>query len=250
MNRNGVVAVEKSENAKIGKAGEMSTTYAPIQSCPDSCPFKSSGACYGKSGPISWQWTKNGPGKGGSTVIAQSEAILIEKLSGERPMRLHTLGDCRTPAAARIVAKAAETYIAKHNQPVFTFTHAWRDVPRSAWGKISIIASCETPMEVVQARARGYATALVVTEHRQTTPYDHNGIKVIPCPQQTGKASHCNKCRLCFKADNLFKAGLSIAFHVHGPSIKAGKVLEAKNTLDEFPQALLEIERTCFGSKN
>jgi len=41
-----VIAVEKSQNSKTG---EVAVTYAPIHSCPKTCPFLDSG-CYAQYG--------------------------------------------------------------------------------------------------------------------------------------------------------------------------------------------------------
>jgi hypothetical protein len=84
-------------------------------------------------------------------------------------MRLHTVGDCRTDEAAKIVAAAAERYMDAGGGPVWTYTHAWRLVDRASWGRVSVLASCETPEQVELARARGYATAIVVDEFDDRT---------------------------------------------------------------------------------
>ena len=42
-----VIAIEKSANKKNGI---VSATYAPISTCPTSCPFMNAG-CYAQSGP-------------------------------------------------------------------------------------------------------------------------------------------------------------------------------------------------------
>jgi hypothetical protein len=91
-----------------------------------------------------------------------------------RPLRLHTVGDCRTDEAARIVAAAAERYMDAGGGPVWTYTHAWRLVDRASWGRVSVLASCETPEQVELARARGYATAIVVDE------FDRPPLRALP----------------------------------------------------------------------
>ncbi len=214
-------AVEFSENKKLGG---MSTTYSAFASCPSDCPFKKTKACYGFSGPIGWQWGR----LGGRDVnkIAQSEAEAILGLSGHFDLRIHTLGDCSTDIAARKVASAAEIYMSRRKKTAFSYTHAWRKVKRASWGKVSVLASCETTADVKKAKARGYATAIVVAKHESKKAYDYNGIKVIPCPEQTGCAKSCADCRLCLRDDKLKAAGVTIAFAAHGPSLKMKAVLE------------------------
>jgi hypothetical protein len=214
-------AVEYSENAKLGG---MSTTYSAFASCPASCPFKKSRACYGFSGPIGYQWGK----LGGRDVdlIAKDEAAAILGLSGNLDLRIHTLGDCSTDNAAKIVSTAAEVFMSRRKKTAFTYTHGWRNVKRASWGKVSVIASCETPKDVKKALARGYATAIVVPKHPSEKRYEYQGINVVPCPQQTGRCKSCSDCRLCLQADKLKAANVTIAFEAHGPSLKMKAVLE------------------------
>jgi hypothetical protein len=228
MYENGACVVENSENSKIGV---MATTYAASKTCPDSCPFKKTNSCYGRTGPINHvrvDLCDKFARKSTALDVAKAEAKLIDKLSGLHLLRLHSLGDCKDTASAKVLAAAAKRYTAKFCQSVFSFTHAWREIPRHAWGSISILASCETAAEVQQAQALGYATAIVVSEHRQLTAYVHDGVKVIPCPQQTKKVPHCTHCGLCLKDKMLLKTKQSIAFHPHGPSLKAKAMLERK----------------------
>jgi hypothetical protein len=219
-------AVEVSENSKLGG---MSTTYAGIASCPASCPFLKTRACYGMSGPIGWLWSKI-KGKGTPAEIARAEAKLIDSLSGERDLRVHTLGDSRTDLAAKIVSQAAERFMKRGgarfpDRLAFAFTHAWRKVKRASWGKVSIIASCETTEAVHAAKKRGYATALVIPTHQTDKTFELDGLKIVPCPEQTGRAESCAKCRLCLNDKKLEAAGITIAFQTHGPSIKAKAML-------------------------
>jgi hypothetical protein len=210
------IAVEVSAN---GKLGSMSTTYAPIGSCPSTCPLLKSKACYGMSGPVGLVW-RTVTGKD-SELIADAEAKEILKLSGKRDLRVHTLGDSKTDVAAMTVSAAAEEYMNRYGKTAFTYTHAWRTVDRKSWGRVSVLASCETPADVAKAKARGYATAIIVPEHKNETAYDYNGLNVVPCPQQTGRAVFCSDCRLCMKDEKLKASDVTIAFAAHGPSVRA-----------------------------
>lgn len=222
---NGAKAIEFSENAKLGG---MSTTYAARGSCPLDCPFAKSKACYGECGPVRWQWDKM-TGKD-PIAIAKDEAAAIDKLSGRMNLRIHTLGDCRSNEAAKIVSAAAERYMKRGRSKAFTFTHGWRKVARASWGKVSVVASCERSEDVKKAKQAGYATALVLPSFKQDTAYVHEGLKVIPCPEQTGRCKSCSDCRLCLQDDKLRAADVSIAFKVHGPSLKAAAMLERVNS--------------------
>jgi hypothetical protein len=171
------------------------------------------------------------------------------------PMRLHTVGDCATEENARIVSAATDEYIAAFRQqegfsmlsdrqdvapmpklarenkhglvkgasPVWSYTHAWRDIPREAWGEMSIIASCNTTREVVEAAERGYyVTSLVVpyfsqlfgVEGPRYTCNPYQGMQIPMgrkrgvgryvlnehvCPAQVYDHVSCSNCQLCWR---------------------------------------------------
>jgi hypothetical protein len=150
--------------------------------------------------------------------LAENEASAIRRLSGYLPLRLHVVGDCKTDATAQTVAAAADDHRAKHQQPVWTYTHAWRSVSRESWGGVSILASCETTEQVKQAKDKGFATAMVVPHHSSAKAYMLDGIKVIPCPEQTGKARNCEACQLCWNDAGLKASDSTIAFALHSVS--------------------------------
>lgn len=216
-------AKELTENRKLGP---VSTTYAAIQSCPSTCPLLKSRSCYGMIGPIGYQWSLL---KGKGTVkIAKVEAKQIDSLTGFNDLRLHTLGDCSNDTAARIVADAAMRYMHRRHKAAFGYTHAWRKVARRSWGKVSMLASCENTADIRKARAKGWATSLIVTDFKQETAYEIDGIKVIPCPEQTGRCANCVQCRLCMRDDKLKAANVTIAFKGHGPTKKLAAMLSTQ----------------------
>jgi len=214
-------ATEKTANSKTGS---VSVSYAAIQSCPNSCPFKS-GGCYAKSGPLAIFWGRmNKAGDGHSiTDIARTEARAIGKLTGKRAIRLHVAGDSITDRAARYVARAARRF------PVaWTYTHAWETVKRKAWDTVSVLASCETIAQAKKAIARGYAPCIVVDKFKQDKAYMQDGLKIIPCPAQTRNRT-CIECKLCFNDGMLRAQNAVIAFSAHGSG--ARKVREALLTI-------------------
>lgn len=153
---------------------------------------------------------------------AKDEADKIAKLSGKRPLRLHVVGDAASDLAAKTIAGAAAEYTAKHGQPVWTYTHAWRDVKRRSWGEVSVLASTESYVDVKRAMMRGYAASIVLPElPKDGKAFRRDAVLVIPCPQQTGKSPSCDKCRLCFDAQALWKRRAVIAFGAHGTKAKA-----------------------------
>jgi hypothetical protein len=149
------------------------------------------------------------------------EAQAIATLSGARPLRLHVVGDCTSDETARILARAVEAYRRRGNQPAWTYTHAWRDISRRSFGSISVLASCESIEQVKVARAKGYAAAMVLDRFRSQKAYVVDGVKVIPCPQQTGRTENCATCKLCWNDARLRDTGVTIGFAAHGAQANA-----------------------------
>jgi hypothetical protein len=215
-------AVEVSGNEKTGA---VSTTYVSQASCPKECAFFNEG-CYAESG-MAGIWTNRlNKQVGGKDVdvdaseIALDEAKAIDSLTGQNDLRLHVVGDCRTGSAARIVA-AAERFMGRFGRRVWSYTHAWRKVARSSWGKVSILASCETVAHVVDAMAQGYAAALVVDKHPEDgKAYKVGEIVMIPCPAQTKDGIQCVDCKLCWRDEWLLEAKRCITFEAHGSGAK------------------------------
>lgn len=252
------IAVARSNNEKIGGAA---TTYAAQQSCPTSCVFFNGGGCYAENGRIFSGVTQKlnlvaesagaGPVDVAVEEAAAIDALDISKISG-RPMRLHTVGDCRTDEAARIVAAAAERYMDRGGGPVWTYTHAWRLVDRASWGRVAVLASCETAEQIELARGRGYAPSIVVVAFEQRGRHrigaaeepgmakerwarqgpaarsgTVGGPDILPCPAQTTEGVSCTKCRLCMDDGALLERGYAIAFAVHGTGISVRQAIRS-----------------------
>lgn len=212
----GVRAVEVSWNKKLGL---MSSTYISQGSCPASCVFLGNG-CYAETGPMGWSITNKlniqALRKLNPEELANNEAIVIGQLTGRLPLRLHVVGDCSTQRAAQTVSEAARLYSRRYNQIAFGYTHS-RNIPREAWGDVSILASCESPSQVREAWRRGYAAAIVVPKFEGTKAYSiGQGVRVLPCPEMTGLVDSCSDCGLCMNATRLLKAKLAIGFTPHG----------------------------------
>jgi hypothetical protein len=200
------------------KLGKVASTYASQASCPDECPLLDAG-CYASYNMLS-RFTRSLntaaiEEEAGPLEVARAEAEAIDLLPGTLPLRLHVVGDCASKETAEIIAAAAERYQARGGQPVWTYTHSWRSIPRSAWGAISVLASCETPDEVRQAARRGYAAALIVAEHPSEQLYEDAGIEIIPCAFES-RGVTCADCLLCAREEFLRSSGRVIGFSAHG----------------------------------
>lgn len=84
-----------------------------------------------------------------------------------------------------------------------------------------MLASCETTADVRTAWRRGYAAALVVPDFPSPRAFDLDGVKVVPCPEQSGRAPSCEACGLCFDDRRLKRARITIGFRPHGPRSNA-----------------------------
>lgn len=210
--------VESSDNAKIGFAA---ATYLPIEStCPASCPLKGNG-CYAQNGHVLYQerrLAKEFASLNGDTLAMLEGAEIRDasrRIRDNRPLRLHVSGDAVTPFRAEQISSGASSW----RGPVWAYTHAWRDVPRASWGKVSVLASCESVADAKRAMEAGYAAAVVVSRHDSPRATTNDNVRVIPCPSQT-MGRICTECRLCFDAGALLARNAVIAFEAHGASKK------------------------------
>lgn len=194
-----IIHVEASGNAKTGLT---SATYAPQSTCPPTCPFKGNG-CYAERGNMNIHTARiNKKARGVSILaLAREEADAINKGSIRLDMRVHVVGDCATPSAAKLVGGAMADRDKRAAGPVaWTYTHAWRTVPKTAWQGARVMASVEDPKDVPRAHAKGYAVACVVPSF--DGPALPDGFQGIPCLYQT-RGIQCVDCRLCLEPDRL-----------------------------------------------
>lgn len=231
------VAREVTEDRKLSvdkKRHKVSITATSQFSCDPDCPFMGEG-CYAENGPMGYVTRRlnsyDREHQPSPEETARAEADAIRKLTGENPLRLKTVGDCRTNEAVAIVREAVDEYQAKHGASVWSYTHAWRKVDRASWGDTSVLASCETEDDVRRATAEGWACAAVF-DGAVPLPKQFGGLNVIPCLQQTGAAPDCYSCGMagpddgsvpstpiCSK-DGKLRGRALIGFRGHGPTIK------------------------------
>lgn len=221
----GAIYVSDSGNAKLMGSQKVDVTYSSIKhTCPDTCSLKGSG-CYAQVAFVGIVNVRNERrGRGQSPLqVARSEAKEIDAsynggpVPEGRSLRLHVAGDSRTVKGTRVLNKAIARWKKRGGGKVWSYTHAWKHVPRSEWSNVSVLASIENPRESEEVRAQGYAPALVVGEHPTDKAYKVPGSDTtfIPCPQQT-RGVGCTDCQLCMKADWLFENNKGIAFASHG----------------------------------
>ena len=126
-------------------------------------------------------------------TIARIEADGIDGLKGNRDLRVHVVGDARTVASAGLIGAAMVRYERRGGFLAWTYTHAWKTVPYSAWNGARVMASVHSGADVARAHAQGYtATAYAVPErHPSRHAYSIDGVTVIPCPAQWSDGVKC-----------------------------------------------------------
>lgn len=221
----GAVYVVDSGNRKIIGTKKCDATYSSIKSsCPPSCKLMGEG-CYAQLGYVGITSHRlDDQAKGFSPLdVAREEAKAIDQsynggpVPQGRDLRLHVAGDSRTLAGTRVLDKAVGRWRKRGGGSCWSYTHAWKHVPRQEWSNASVLASVDNITEVAAARKQGYAPAIVVPEHPSDKAFQLEGsdTKWIPCPAQTRHVG-CTDCRLCFNANRLYEGNFGIAFAVHG----------------------------------
>lgn len=163
----GAIYTVRSKNRKIGPAD---STYASIKAtCPTSCALKDNG-CYAQSsftGIINARLNRRAR-QFSPLQVARAEAQAIDQAYGGRPipkhrdMRIHTIGDSRSIKGTRLINSAIGRWKKRGGGVPWSYTHAWKHVPRKVWSNVSILASIESVKQVAEARQQGYAPAIVV----------------------------------------------------------------------------------------
>jgi hypothetical protein len=230
--------VERSGDRKLTRDKNVSATWVPQQSCHEDCPLKRNG-CYAevnKSGLHTHRM--NGKARRHKRSLADLRVMLarqeadgiINKLTGKRQLRVHVVGDCATPEAAKLVGAAMVAHEAKHGKAAWTYTHSWRRILPKHWQGARVLASCETPDQVRQALARGYAAALITPQHPSNKVYQFGGLNIVPCPAQFkgGRTQvTCEDCTLCKSPAMLRERNLVVGFQPDGGT--KNKVLKVIN---------------------
>ena len=234
LSSNRKVAPQRQEIARSGRVRNVpigpyaATTYVSVSAtCPGTCPFKDSG-CYAQTGSYGWKIRRLDAAarKLHGFDVIEAEAALLDALyirgvpqdggAGGRDLRLHVSGDVSCERGTRVLAAAVERFQARGGGACWTYTHRWREVPESAWGPVSCLASVETAAELDAAVAAGYTPALVVESFPSTRVFSLPGsaVRVVPCRAETSNAT-CVECRLCLDP-SLLRHGTAVGFALHG----------------------------------
>jgi hypothetical protein len=216
----------------------VASTYLPVaQSCPSSCTFRDNG-CMAQSGYTGRAVRRLEVAAADMShyEIEAAEARALDRLlprgvprdggrdgRSPRDLRLHVSGDVGSVPGLRAIAAAVDRLKARGLGSAWTFTHAWRSLPREIWEPISVLASVEASADAELAWALGYAPAIVVPRFPGTRTFELGGFRWTPCPAELRKAT-CATCRLCLDGvDRMHAERRGIAFAVHGPGAEDAK---------------------------
>lgn len=236
-----LVDVGGDRKRPIARAPFCSATYMPIaQTCPSSCTFKGRG-CFAGSGYSGRAVRRLEELARGKTAyeLALAEAQALDRLDrkgvvpdggrdgkSRRDLRLHVSGDVTDVLGLDAVAEAVARWQRRGGGSAWSFTHAWRALPRERWRTISVLASVETAAQVEEAKAQSYVPALTVREFpKGERPFQIPGSSTtfIPCPAET-RGTTCVECRLCLDRELfLHEKDRGISFAAHGMAVTAAK---------------------------
>ena len=221
------IYVSDSGNTKLSGSKSVDTTYASIKaSCPNSCPLKDGKACYAEVGYVGFVTHRLDKASSNLSAldVAREEARAIDNsYKGKsvpvgRDLRIHTAGDSRTVKGTKLINNAIARWKRRGGGIAWSYTHAWKNIKRSLWSNVSILASVSNIKEAKEARERGYAPAIIVAEFESDKAFklDGSDTKWVPCPAQTKENVGCVDCRLCLRSDFLYEKNVGIAFAAHG----------------------------------
>jgi len=222
----GVTYVSDSKNSKIAGKSKVDATYASIEkTCPKDCALKDE-SCYAQTAYVGIQVARLDKEASNLSALelAKMEAMAIDaaygggKVPAGRDLRIHVSGDSRTIAGSRLINSAVGRWKARGGNDAWSYSHSWKNVSRSNWKNVSILASIDKVEDAELAKAQGYAPAIVVSEFKNDKTFTLPGsdVKWIPCPAQTKDNVACTDCRLCMRSSYLENSNHGIAFAAHG----------------------------------
>ena len=226
------------------KTGPIPTVASTSNTCPDTCPLnkplpgsgKKRGGCYGKHGPIAWQWAKLDAGTTGTDFDGLLE--FIDSLPRKRLWRYNTVGDL-IPSQYN-PAKIDSTHFeaiantnAGRNLRGFGFTHYDltlrhnRKLIKDAYlSGLVINASTNTMCEAIALKASHPELSVVTiapAEYLQKVKTIDN-VRFVQCPA-TYQDVQCIDCGLCAKPNR----AEVIVFPSHGAGSKTADIIATTN---------------------
>lgn len=252
---NPCLVIAKVSNRKLG---DMSATYNPSYTCPDTCPLKESGACYAKNGKTNLIWSRiNNPkadDKSVSTSLEQTvtkfTVAALEQAQHKDEgapiiFRFNTAGDFAKNGTGTLDIQALDnmawaaykahelaSVIHKgHDLVSYTYTHCEQTyiADKAIRGyhekyNCTVNYSANTIKEIESAyRANMPVVYAADNVYKAKVELHRKGIKAVVCPNQT-RGLTCAQCKLCAKFDR----NAVILFSMHGAKAEIGEQVIAK----------------------
>ena len=215
--------VSKSSDSKIGK---IVASYSPLDTCPDSCVFKS-GGCYAWG--LFYLRILGKKIEDGRIKARSLKDALSSRDKNCKVVRHRVAGD----VVGDVEGTIEECHMVEQEGLInIGYTHDWETEatqPLKEWFR----ASCNTLEEVAKAKAMGWATTLAV--HGENIPKTTNidGQRGVLCPARHDVAGKkditCNDCTLCKVTDKT--KNIVVMFEVHG----------TKKTINEAKERSVDV---------
>lgn len=208
--------VSESSDKKIGP---VVASYSTIDSCPDSCEFKS-GGCYAWG--LFYLKILSGKIDRGSIKIKNLSDALLDKIPAAKIVRHRVAGD----VVGDVEATLSECrQVESANLINIGYTHTWKE-EESQPLKQYFRASCNSLEDVVEAHANGWSAALAVTGNvPKSTTID--GKKAVLCPARhdvEGKRDiTCNDCTMCKISYKTKDIVIMLEVHGNASTLKKGQ---------------------------
>jgi hypothetical protein len=210
--------VPKSSDVKIGK---VLASYSPLETCPDSCTFKT-GGCYAW-GLFYLRILGKKISDGRITCKSLKEA-LANRHKDCKIVRHRVAGD-----VVGDVLPTVEECEAVEREGLINlgYTHDWKEKvtqPLKKWFR----ASCNSLVELKDAVDNGWSTTLAVHGDNIPKSLSLMGKRAILCPARHDVPNKrditCNTCTLCKVTDKT--SDIIVMFEVHGSKGTINKAME------------------------
>tara|TARA_Y100000034_G_scaffold111477_1_gene144592 strand:- start:1580 stop:2239 length:660 start_codon:yes stop_codon:yes gene_type:complete len=218
--------VSKSSDSKIGK---IVASYSPLDTCPDSCVFKS-GGCYAWG--LFYLRILGKKIEDGRIKARSLKDALGSRDKNCKVVRHRVAGD----VVGDVDGTIEECHLVEQEGLInIGYTHDWETEvtqPLKEWFR----ASCNTLEEVAKAKAMGWSTTLAV--HGEGIPKSINidGQRGVLCPARHNvpekKDITCNDCTLCKVTDKT--KDIVVMFEVHGPPKTKKEATEKSVDINEL----------------
>lgn len=213
--------------SKNKKTGLLSQTYTDKCTCPQRCPFRTSGGCYAMSGHCRMHWDKV-PEKG---VTPEDLSQTIKNGIHTSVVRHNVAGDLATPGTDDIDEKLLKTITQAYKEnaiTAYTYTHCEinarnsRLIREAAENGMIINYSCETIEQAKTAKEQG-CNAVVEVEKMSAPVVEKDGLTLIQCPATYREGVHCQNCGICWQKNRQ----AVVAFPLHGNAGTRSKAKKA-----------------------